>query len=126
MADLAFEAQLDRLFAQSPALGDADLFALKLEERLDRGWTARRLLIGGLGLAGGLIGGAQIIGSGVVSRFDSISAQSARLISARLSDVAPFNLLPAGFAIDGEMLWMSAALAAVAIGFAVARAVREI
>ncbi|HEY5106869.1 MAG TPA: hypothetical protein VII73_08870 [Caulobacteraceae bacterium] len=126
MADLEFEDRIDRMFAQAPTFGDADLFALRLDERLNRGWTARRMLIGGLGLAGGLVGGAQVIGSGVISRFDEISAQSGRLLTQRLSEVAPFDLLPVGFAVDGQILWMSAALAAVAIGFAVARAVREI
>jgi hypothetical protein len=126
MAELAFERQLDRLFAQTPTFGDADLFALRCNERLDRGWTARRVLIGGLGLAGGLIGGAQVIGSGLIARFDAVAAQSGAALTARLSQTAPFDLLPAGFAIDGEVLWMSAALAAVAIGFGVARAVREI
>lgn len=126
MADLEFENTIDSLFAQAPAFGDADLFALRCDERLNRGWTARRMLIGGLGLAGGLVGGAQIIGSGVISRFGEISDQSGRLLSHRLAQIAPFDLLPAGFAVDGQMLWMSAALAAVAIGLAVARAVREI
>ncbi len=126
MADLVFEAQLDGLFAQAPSFADADLFCLRVAERLDRGWTARRMLIGGLGLVGGLIGGAQIIGSGLISKFDAASEQSGRLISGRLAEVTPFNLAPAGFAIDGQMLWMSATLAVVAIGFAVARMVRQI
>ena len=126
MADIAFEQQLDRLFAQAPVFRDADLFALRLDERLDRGWTARRFLIGGLGLIGGLIGGAQIVGSHLFSRFAALSAHTDRLVSSDLSQVAPFNLLPAGFAINGEVLWMSAALGAVAIGFGVARAIRDI
>ena len=48
------------MFAASPAMGDNDLFVLQVAHRLDRGWTFRRLLIGGLGVAGGVIGGAAV------------------------------------------------------------------
>ncbi len=126
MADRTFEMQLDRLFAESPAFADADLFALRVEERLDRGWTFRQFVIGGLGIAGGLIGGAQILGSGLLQRLGAATAQSNHLVSSRLAGLDGLHILPAGTILDGEVMWLSAALAVVALGFAVTRAIREI
>src|SRR5579872_4264386 len=64
MAEHMFEMRLDRMFAETPAFADAELFAATLEARLNRGWTTRRLLIGGLGLVGGFVGAAQVLSSG--------------------------------------------------------------
>jgi hypothetical protein len=125
MAELAFEAMLDRMFAETPTFADADHFAQRVEERLDRGWTARRLVIGSLGLIGGLIGGAQILGSGLPARIGEFGNRSDRVLSAGLSDLIPPEILPAGVQFNGEILWMAAALAAVAVGFALTRAIRE-
>jgi len=126
MAELAFDALLDRLYGEAPAFADADRFARRVEERLDRGWTARRWVIGGLGLIGGLIGGGQILSSGLVGRLDELGNRSDRLISAGITDLLPLDFVPRGLPLDGEILWMAAALAAVAVGFAVTRAIREL
>jgi hypothetical protein len=126
MPDRTFEMELDRMFADSPALADADLFAARVLERLHRGWNFRQVLIGGLGLAGGLIGGAQIIGSGVIGRLTTVGDQSNKLVSSGLNGLDAAGFLPAGLPVSGEILWMSAALAVLAVGFVVARAVREI
>ncbi|MGI9170311.1 MAG: hypothetical protein ACR2FH_09075 [Caulobacteraceae bacterium] len=125
MADRRFEMELDRLFGEPPALFDGDLFALRVEERLDRGWTFRQLLIGGLGIAGGLILGAQILGTGLAARLGAVTARSRDMVTSRLADASAAHLLPAGLPVNGEMVWMSAALAVVALGFAVTRAIRE-
>ena len=105
---------------------DAELFALKVNDRLDRGWSTRQLLIGAMGLAGGAIGSAQILGSGVLGQFQVLGSESGRYLRGRIYDLIPDNLLPAGFTLSPDILWMSAALAVVAIGLGVARAVREI
>jgi hypothetical protein len=125
MAELGFDALLDRMFADVPVFADADTFARRIDERLDRGWTVRRTVIGGLGLIGGLIGGAQILGSGLLSRMGELTNRSDRVISAGLSDLVPTDLMPRGILLNGEILWMAAALAAVAVGFALTRALRE-
>ena len=126
MAERGFEMELDRLFGEAPAFLDGDLFARRVEERLDRGWTFRQFLIGGLGVAGGLILGAQILGSGLAGRLGAVTAQSKDLVASRLADLSALRLLPAGLPVNGEVVWMSAALAVVALGFAVTRAVREL
>jgi hypothetical protein len=130
MVDRSFEMELDRRFAEAPILPDSELFAARVTERLDRGWTFRQLFIGALGLAGGLIGGGQVLGSGLLSRLDSIQAQSGALVKTGLSQLAPArnlsDLLAAGGSIDGHVLWMSAAMAVVAVGLFITRAIREI
>src|ERR1700722_12434491 len=92
MAELEFEARLDRLFAQAPNFPDAAIFALKVDHRLERGWTVRRTLIGGLGLIGGLFGVAQVVSSGVLGRAEMLSAQSSKLLSQNLHQFIPLHL----------------------------------
>ena len=125
MADRSFEMELDRLFGEAPAFADGDLFALRVEERLDRGWTFRQFLIGGLGIVGGLILGGQVLGSGLAGRLNAVTAQSKDQVSSRVADLASLHILPAGLLVDGEVVWMSAALAVVALGFVVTRAIKE-
>ncbi len=126
MADRSFEMSLERLFAEAPAFADADLFAARVEERMVRGWSFRQFLIGSLGLLGGLIGGAQVIGSGLAERLGAATESSRRLVSERLSDLTAAHILPASLGADGEIIWMAGALAAVAIGLALTRAIRDI
>jgi len=125
MAEFMFERELERMFAEAPAFPDAQLFAVQVEERLARGWTFRRFLIGGLGAVGGVIGGAQLLGSGVLSRAGELTAASQHYAAAQVAQLLPTNLTPSGFPL-GEALWMSAALALVAVGLALTRAIREI
>jgi hypothetical protein len=126
MADRTFEMELDRLFGEHPAFPDADLFALKVETSLDRGWTFRRLLIGGLGLAGGVVGAVQLLGYGVAPRLNDLAAHYAPSVQVKWTDVAISHVLPGGLEVNGEILWMSAAMAIVAVGFALTRVIREI
>jgi hypothetical protein len=123
MADRTFEMELDRLFGEHPAFPDADLFALRVETSLERGWTFRRFLIGGLGLAGGLVGAFQLMGYGVAPKLEAFLAQNAPSVQIRWTEA---HVLPGGLEVNGEVLWMSAAMAVVAIGFALTRAIREI
>ena len=121
MAELEFEARLDRLFAQAPNFPDAAIFALKVDHRLERGWTVRRTLIGGL------FGVAQVVSSGVLGRAEMLSAQSSKLLSQNLHQFIPLHLsllddLPFG----REVLGMSAALAVIALVLALTRAIEEI
>jgi len=126
MAERAFEMELDRMYAEAPGFADADLFAARVETRLDRGWTFRRMLIGGLGIAGGLIGGAQILGSGLLPKLGELSARSNHMVSSGLDDLGLERILPAGLSVNGEALWMSVALAILALGFIATRAIKEI
>jgi hypothetical protein len=114
------------MFADSPALRDADLFTIQVVDRLDRGWTARRLLIGAMGATGGVIGSVQILGSGVVGHLQSLGAESNAFLNQHLAQAIPGNLLPAGVSLNSQVIWMSLALAVVAVGLGIARGIREI
>lgn len=125
MADLEFEGRLGKLFAEPPYFPDAPLFALKMDARLNRGWTLRRMVIGALGLAGGLIGVIQIASSGALGKVEVASNAGARTLNG-LAAAVPAKLSLPAVPFGGEALWMSAALAVLAIGFAISRAIKEI
>ncbi|MDB5483931.1 MAG: hypothetical protein JWO83_4984 [Caulobacteraceae bacterium] len=130
MSDKTFEMDLERQFAATPILPDSDTFALRVTARLDRGWTFRQLLIGGLGLIGGLIGAGQVLGSGLLSRLETISAQSDTLVKSGIASLPAARglttLLSVGSGMDSQVLWMSAGLGALAVGLFVTRAIREL
>jgi hypothetical protein len=126
MAELEFEARLDRLFAQAPVFADATLFAIEVDHRLERGWNVRRTLIGGLGLVGGLFGVAQVVSSGLLSRAEMLSAQSSKLLSQNVHQFIPLHLSFLDLPFGREVLGMSAALAAIALVLGLTRAIEEI
>ena len=125
MADLNFERELNRMFAEAPELGDASLFVLRVDEKLQRGWTVRRLLIGGLGMAGGVVGGAQLLGGGLVARLGDATSQSGRLLTGKVIDLVQAGIMPQSLPPDVGMFWVAGAFAVVAVGFAVTRVMKE-
>jgi hypothetical protein len=129
MVDRSFEMELDRCFAEAPILPDAELFAFGVTERLDRGWTFRQFVIGGLGLAGGVVGAAQLLSSGVLVKATAIGAQVDHLMRPGVLSFPAARglatLLSVTASLDHQVLWMSAALAALAVGLFVTRAIRE-
>lgn len=124
MAD-DFERRLERLFAEPPYFSDAEVFATRVERRLDRGWTVRRLLIGAAGLAGGVIGASQLIMSNFLHRVGVASEDGAQIVTAGWKHVAPGANLLASLPSSGEGVWLAVALAVVAMGFAVTRMIEE-
>jgi len=126
VAESSFEFRLERMFAETPASPDAELFTLRVLERLDRGWSARRALIGAMGALGGVIGAYEILGSGATGQVAAYFGQAndflARHVAASVSDA----LAPGGIYVDVQAIWLAGALAIVAAGFGLARLVREI
>lgn len=128
MADLEFEARLERLFAQPPAMADNEAFARRVEDRLNRGWGLRQLLIWVIGLGGGILGATQLITSGALVQFERVSesdvgAATQTIQNAWRSGVVSADAMSMPF--SGEVIWMAAALGAIALAFAVTRAVEE-
>ncbi|MDP3118397.1 MAG: hypothetical protein Q8N19_14955 [Phenylobacterium sp.] len=126
MAEMEVERTIERLFARAPECPDADLFAERVQKRLDRGWAARRVLIGAAGLVGGVIGASQLIMSNLFSRAEAASTESARVLTSGVRQLAPQAewLLngPAGI----EAIWLVAGLAVVAMGLVLTRIIEEI
>ena len=125
MADVSFENRLLRMFDEPPAFADADRFAHDIEARLDRGWGLRQLMIGAFGVIGGVIGAAQMVGSGMGPALEKASEQSTTLVTERLVSLWRSSLGMGGTPLSGEVLWMAAALGVMALAFAVTRAVEE-
>jgi hypothetical protein len=124
MAELEFERRLERLFAESPGFADDEVFAERIERRLDRGWTARRWLIGAAGVIGGLIGASQIFVSNLFQRIET-AERSVRAVSASLTQTAPaqwISTLPSG----GVVVWIAVGVAVVMMGFVLTRVIEEI
>ena len=129
MADKSFEAELERRFAETPTFADAERFSHRVSAALDRDWGMRRLVIGALGLAGGLIGGLEFIHSGLAGQVNAVGATWRVLVSdaVRLPAAREVNeWLSGGVNLDGEVLAMSGALALLAIALFVTRAIREL
>ena len=126
LADPTFEVLLDRLFGQSPDLSDQDAFAAGVRRRLDRSWTLRRLVIGGLGVVGGLIGVGQLAASGVVGRAHILSVQSSRLASIAVANHLPERLFADLLPLGSDVLWAAGVLCLLALALAVMRAIGDI
>jgi len=126
MAEMEVERAIERLFARTPDMADADAFAERVQRRLDRGWAARRVLIGAAGMVGGVIGASQLIMSNLFSRAEAASSESARVLTSGVRQLAPQAewLLngPAGI----EAVWLVAGLAVVAMGLVLTRIIEEI
>jgi hypothetical protein len=125
MAERNFEVELGRMFAEAPALQDADLFALRVDERLNRGWTFRRLLIGGLGVVGGVIGGVQLLGGGLVERLGGAATDAGGQLTGKIADLVADNLMPQSFPVNAEVIWLAATVVVAVVAFAITRVVRE-
>jgi hypothetical protein len=125
MAEVDFERRLERLFTTAPELSDSDAFADRVGRRLERGWTARRWLIGAAGGAGGIIAASQIVMSNVAERVIS-AGDSARALGVGLTQITPKAEWLTGVAAGGVTVWIAAALAIVTMGFALARVFQEL
>jgi hypothetical protein len=122
----AFESRLDRLFADPPEFGDAELFALRVSDRLDRRWSVRGAAIGALGLIGGMVVVTQAASSGLIARAQSLPQASGAVIGRALDHVLPWRLTISASPFAVDVILVPVVLAVLALGFAIARAIREI
>jgi hypothetical protein len=124
MAEIDFERRLERLFADAPELPDAAAFTVRIEGRLNRGWTTRRWLLGAAGLAGGVIGASQLLMSNLFQRVES-AEQSARVLGQGLARVTPTTDMVSALS-GGYGLWIAVGVAVLTMGFVLARVIEEI
>ena len=117
MSDSEFEARLERLFVQPPRVTDGQVFCRQVQARLDRDWTFRRTVIGAAGVAGGLFAASQALGSGLLDRMQALRVPMPNLLDdpALRSAVSGDGL--AALAQGGEVIWLAAALMAMAAAF---------
>lgn len=125
MADLDFEMRLGRLFAETPELLDGDAFVRRVESRLERNWTLRRVLIGAAGLGGGVIVAGQMLAPQISSRIEAVSLTPVASLQKGVEALIPhwrvFDYLP----YSSELLWMAAGLAALGIAALAKRSIED-
>jgi hypothetical protein len=113
-----FDSQLQRLFAQAPAMPDAAAFAERLQRRLDRRWAIRRVMITLAGVAGGLITLWQVMSAHLIAQADIASqapvAQARHAFGLALLRVHMATSLVQALPFGGEALWLIAGLAVMA------------
>lgn len=126
MAEADFELQIERMFAQPPSMPDAAAFARDVEVRLNRGWSLRRLMIGAAGGIGGVIGVMQLVQSGLLNH-GALARPMAEIENFGKGSSSLWKAATNASAIplNGEVLWLAAALGVMALGFAITRAVEE-
>lgn len=125
MADLDFDMRLSRMFAEAPALPDADGFAQRVEAKLERGWMMRRVLIGAAGLGGGLIVTGQLLAPQIGQKLQAASlapvAAMQRSAETMLPQWKALSYLP----YSGEMVWLAAGMAALGIAALARKSLEE-
>ncbi len=117
-----FEHDLQRLFAEAPPRPDAELFALRVRERLDMTWTWRSLAVGCAGAGAGALALWQLGGAQVLARLgEAVQAPvgDAWRRAPVLADVA--QALQAA-PVPPELVWLLGGLTLLAAGFAATRA----
>jgi hypothetical protein len=126
LAETDFEFALERMFADAPQAPDTPLFVARVSERLDRGWSTRRMLIGVMGVAGGLVGGLQMMGSGALAQLHAMMSHADAYLSSHYGSYVPPQLGEVGLGLNTGTLFMLGALAVVSAGLGLARFIREI
>lgn len=124
MADPDFEARLSRLFADPPSLPANEEFVSGVTRRLDRGWAWRSIGIAVAGGVAGVIGFAQVISNRVFTDAQVVSHESARVLSGYNNAVGRAGEL-LSLTSGGEVMWMAAGLAILALAFGVTRMVND-
>lgn len=126
MSDPRFEHDLHRMFGEAPPRPDADFFAARVRERLDRAWTLRRVLIGLAGAFSGVIALWQLAGSQAMVQVEQVlkTPVSGLWRENRLvADLAPvLKALP----LPPEVVWLTGGLMLLAAGMLVTRVVDEL
>lgn len=125
MAELDFEMRLDRMFNEPPVMVDAEAFARLVEMRLDRGWNLRQVAIGAAGLVAGLVGVSQLLGSRLLFDAGAATERNATAFSDGVNSLVRAGENISALPFGGEAMWLAAALGAMALAFAVTRAVEE-
>ena len=121
MSDPSFEARLERLYSQPPQVPDAEGFAQRVQARLDREWSWRRGLIGAAGLVGGVIAATQTVGAQTYAQLAAAIGPARRSLDTAWAQAWSAEL-PAQSLLNGDAMWVLAALGGMALTLAAARA----
>lgn len=126
MADQNFEARLERLFAQSPHMGDDADFQARVDARLDFNWRWRNLTLGLAGAIGGSVAVAQALGSGAGLKLQAAGVSSARTVDQIYHEAARGGDLLLQTGASASLFWVASALLVVAAVFGATRILDDI
>ena len=132
MADQGFDAELVSLFEEIPSYADQAVFAQRVEQRLNRGWGFRNLLIGLLGLVGGVIAVGQVAGANFIERAvvtSQASVNAAQHTATTLPGVIGLIAKALGlqaFPLGAEVIWPALGMLGLAIALLATRTLEEI
>lgn len=126
MAEFEFETRLDRMFSDAQSFDDAGSFAARVQAKLNRSWTTRRMVIGALGGLGGVIGVAQIINSGVLGHLDALSSDSTRLASVDIGHWVSTQVGAMSAPLTSGAAWIGLAAVGVAVAVVLTRFIEDI
>jgi hypothetical protein len=126
MDERGFEAGLERMFAQAPALTDADAFTRRVEGKLNRDWRWRTLGLGSAGVVGGVIAATQALHSGMGIKLQEASANSAKAADDLYNQAftQAGALLQAGSGVS--LFWMASGLLIIAAVVGATRALDQV
>ena len=126
MDERGFEAGLERMFAQAPALADSDGFTRRVERRLNRDWRWRTLGLGAAGVIGGAIAVTQSLHSGLGIKVQQASVSSAHAAQSFYNDSLNFSdmLIQAGS--GANLFWIVSGCLIVAAIIGATRALDQV
>ena len=126
MAQPSFDQSLHRMFQEHPALPDTPLFAARLEQRLERDWTIRRLAIGVTGGGVGVIALLQLAGQAGLARTLTQVESSSGVISRNVDLVSvSLRTLQQSVPYSTEVMWLLGGMLVLAAGLLATRAVDQ-
>ena len=126
MSDAAFERELHRLFGEAPTRPDAELFALRVRERLDLAWAWRRMAVGFAGAGAGAVALWQLGGAQVLTRLADAVSVPASDLWRRTPILDQASAVLREVPVPGELIWLVGGLMLLAAGLVVTRIVDEI
>jgi hypothetical protein len=121
-----FEAGLERMFAQPPALPDAEAFASRIDNRLNRSWRMRGWGIGAAGVAGGVVAVTQMLGSGVLPRIQAASLGSTQAVESWYASALGQAETLLSVDTGAGLFWLVSAVLVAAAGITATRMVDEL
>lgn len=95
-----FDPRIERLFAETPRLADADLFHAEMQARLARGGRVRAGVLAAAGTLGGLVAVRELAGINLRFASDSATVQAGAAPEGGLAAVAGRAGVEAARALD--------------------------
>lgn len=126
MDERGFEAGLERMFAQAPALADSDGFTRRVERRLNRDWRWRTLGLGAAGVIGGAIAVTQSLHSGLGIKVQQASASSAHAAQSFYNDSLNFSDMLVQAGSGANLFWIVSGCLIIAAVVGATRALDQV